>query len=88
MLLKRSSLLHQKIADLGVAYARGWTRLVVIDHFTAHSKKAELTMADIVATVLYNHHPYTLDAFLNMEAWRNISFTRKEYDPCKLDLHT
>ncbi|KAK3173682.1 hypothetical protein OEA41_007014 [Lepraria neglecta] len=67
-----------RITDRGVAYARGWTRLVDIDHFTAHSNKAELIMAEIVATVLYNHHPYTLDAFLNMETRPNFSFTRKD----------
>lgn len=57
---------------------RGHPRVVDLESFTKHSNKQTFTMADIVATILWNHKPESLKAFLDIEP--SFSFVRKEGD--------
>ena len=59
---------------------RGYPRLVDLESFAKESNKQNLTMADIVATVLWNHMPQTLYQFLDFDNRPTFSFVREESD--------
>lgn len=57
---------------------RGWPRIVDLQDFMDESNKQNLTIADIVATVLWKHGPKTLEAFLDFEGHPGFRFDRRE----------
>jgi len=59
---------------------RGYPRVVDLESFTKHSNKQNFTMADIVATILWNHKPESLMAFLDVKTKPSFSFVREEGD--------
>ena len=65
------------------AKSRGYPRVVDLKGFTGASNKQNLTMADVVATVLFNYDPMSLHAFMDMDRYPTFHFIRKESD-CKL----
>lgn len=62
------------------AKSRGFPRVIDLKSFTEASNKQNLTMADVVATVLFNYDPLSLYAFMDMDSYPTFSFIRKEYD--------
>ncbi len=64
---------------------RGYPRVVDLESFTNDSNKQSFTMADIVATILWNYEPQSLRAFLDIENNPSFSFIRKEGDKKKRD---
>lgn len=57
---------------------RGWPRIVDLKDFMDESNKQNLTMADIVATILWKHGPRTLRKFLDFEGRPEFQFNRWE----------
>ncbi|CAD6577448.1 MAG: hypothetical protein ASARMPREDX12_008352 [Alectoria sarmentosa] len=57
---------------------RGWPRVIDLKNFTEASNKQNLTMADVVATVLFNYDPLSLYAFTDMDNYPTFHFIRKE----------
>ena len=59
--------------------SRGYPRVVDLESFTEASNKQNLTMADVVATLLFSYDPLCLHAFMDMDN-PTFHFTRKESD--------
>lgn len=59
---------------------RGYPRVIDLKCFTEASNKQNLTMADVVATVLFNYDPMSLYAFMDMDQFPTFHFIRKESD--------
>ncbi|KAF6226224.1 hypothetical protein HO133_009090 [Letharia lupina] len=59
---------------------RGYPRVIDLKGFTEASNKQNLTMADVVATVLFNYDPLSLYAFMDMDSHPTFHFLRKESD--------
>ena len=59
---------------------RGRPRVVDLRDFTEASNKQNLTLADVVATVLFNYNPSSLHAFMDMDEYPSFHFVRKETD--------
>ena len=59
---------------------RGYPRVIDLKGFTEASNKQNLTMADVVATVLFNYDPLSLHAFMDMDQYPTFHFVRKESD--------
>ena len=59
---------------------RGCPRVIDLKSFTKASNKQNLTMADIVATLLFNYDPLCLSAFMDMKDYSRFHFARKETD--------
>ena len=57
---------------------RGYPRVIDLKNFTESSNKQNLTMADVVATVLFNYDPLSLYAFTDMDNYPTFHFIRKE----------
>ena len=68
-----------KVCNLLTANARrrGWPRVVNLKNFSKESNKQNLTMADIVATILWKHGRSTLEAFLDFEGHSDFYFGRR-----------
>lgn len=64
------------------AKSRGHPRVIDLKSFTEASNKQNLTMADVVATVLFNYDPLSLFAFMDMDLHPTFHFIRQERD-CK-----
>lgn len=62
------------------AKCRGYPRVVDIKSFSEASNKRYFTMADVVATVLFNYDPLSLYAFMDMDQYPTFNFIRKERD--------
>ena len=62
------------------AKSRGYPRVVDLKSFTEASNKQNLTMADVVVTVLFNYDPLSLYAFMDMDEFPTFHFIRKESD--------
>lgn len=62
------------------AKSRGYPRVIDLRGFTEASNKQNLTMADVVATVLFNYDPLSLYAFMDMDQYPTFHFIRKESD--------
>lgn len=62
---------------------RGYPRVVDLQSFGKDSNKQNFTMADVVATVMWNHQPESLKAFFDLETKPAFSFVRKEGDSKK-----
>lgn len=60
--------------------SRGHPRVIELRSFTEESNKQNLTMADVVATVLFNHDPKSLNAFMDMDSFPTFRFLRKQSD--------
>ena len=60
--------------------SRGNPRVIELRSFTEESNKQNLTMADVVATVLFNHDPKSLNAFMDMDSFPTFRFLRKQSD--------
>ena len=60
------------------AKSRGYPRVIDLKSFTEASNKQNLTMADVVATVLFNYDPLSLYAFMDMDTYPTFHFARKE----------
>ncbi len=59
---------------------RGYPRVIDLKGFTKASNKQNLTIADVVATVLFNYDPLSLHAFMDMDQYPTFHFVRKESD--------
>ena len=64
------------------AKSRGPPRVIELKNFSEASNKENLTMADVVATVLFEYDPRSLDAFIDKDNYPTFHFIRKESD-CK-----
>ncbi len=62
------------------AKSRGYPRVIDLKSFTEASNKQNLTMADVVATVLFNYDPLSLHAFMDLDMYPRFRFVRKEHD--------
>ena len=62
------------------AKSRGFPRVIELNDFSKASNKANLTMADVVATVLFEYDPMSLDAFIDKDNYPTFHFIRKESD--------
>lgn len=62
------------------AKSRGYPRVIDLKGFTEASNKQNLTMADVVATVLFNYDPMSLYAFMDMDQYPTFHFIRRESD--------
>lgn len=62
------------------ARSRGRPRVIELRSFTEESNKQNLTMADVVATVLFHHDPKSLNAFMDMDSFPTFRFLRKQSD--------
>ena len=62
------------------AKSRGFPRVIELNDFSEASNKANLTMADVVATVLYEYDPMSLHAFMDQDNYPTFHFIRKESD--------
>ena len=62
------------------AKSRGYPRVIDLKSFTEVSNKQNLTMADVVATVLFNYDPLSLHAFMDLDMYPRFRFVRKEHD--------
>lgn len=62
------------------AKSRGYPRVIDLRTFTEASNKQNLTMADVVATVLFNYDPLSLYAFMDMDEFPTYRFARNESD--------
>lgn len=60
------------------AKSRGYPRVIDLKSFAETSNKQNLTMADVVATVLFNYDPLSLHAFMDMDSFPTFHFARKE----------
>lgn len=60
--------------------SRGHARVIELGSFTEESNKQNLTMADVVATVLFHHDPKSLHAFMDMDSFPTFRFLRKQSD--------
>lgn len=60
------------------AKSRGYPRVIDLKSFSETSNKQSLTMADVVATVLFNYDPLSLHAFMDMDSFPTFHFARKE----------
>ena len=60
------------------AKSRGYPRVIDLRSFTEASNKQNLTMADVVATVLFNYDPLSLHAFMDIDTHPRFNFVRKE----------
>lgn len=60
------------------AKSRGYPRVIDLKSFTEASNKQSLTMADVVATVLFNYDPLSLHAFMDIDTHPRFHFIRKE----------
>ena len=60
--------------------SRGFPRVIELKEFSEASNKENLTMADVVATLLYNYHPRSLEAFIDKDNYPTFRFIRKESD--------
>ena len=60
------------------AKSRGYPRVIDLKSFTETSNKQSLTMADVIATVLFNYDPLSLHAFMDMDSFPTFHFARKE----------
>lgn len=56
----------------------GRAHLINVDSYLQSTGKPDLTMGDIVATILYNYSPGLLDAFFAINHKLEVSFTRNE----------
>ena len=56
----------------------GYPRIVNLDSFTEASNKEDLTMADVVATFLFNYDPLSLDAFMDTDKFPDFELFRSE----------
>jgi len=70
-------LLEKESKLTSAARKHGHPRIVDITAFTEETSKQNFTMADIVATILWNYKPETLKAFLDTEICPKFSFVRK-----------
>lgn len=59
---------------------RGFPRVIELKDFSEASNKENLTMADVVATVLYQYDPRSLAAFIDKDNYPTFHFIRKESD--------
>ena len=59
---------------------RGFPRVIDLKDFSEASNKENLTMADVVATVLYEYDPRSLAAFIDKDNYPTFRFIRKERD--------
>lgn len=73
-LLKKESKLSS------AAHKRGHPRIVNTDTFTNETNKQNFTMADIVATILWNYKFETFKAFFDMEIYPKFRFVRVRKD--------
>lgn len=62
------------------ARMRGYPRVIDLRSFTEESNKQNLTMADVVATVLFNYDPKSLNAFMELGNHPIFRFLRKQSD--------
>lgn len=62
------------------AKSRGLPRVIELRDFSEASNKENLTMADVVATVLFEYDPRSLDAFIDKDNYPTFHFIRKESD--------
>ena len=62
------------------AKCRGLPRVIELKDFSEASNKENLTMADIVATVLFEYDPRSLDALIDKDNYPTFHFIRKESD--------
>ena len=62
------------------AKCRGLPRVIELRDFSEASNKANLTMADVVATVLFEYDPRSLEAFIDKDNYPTFHFIRKESD--------
>ena len=62
------------------AKSRGFPRVIELKDFTEASNKENLTMADVVATVLFEYDPMSLEAFVDKDNYPTFHFIRKESD--------
>ena len=62
------------------AKSRGFPRVTELKDFSEASNKANFTMADVVATVLFEYDPRSLDAFIDKDNYPTFQFIRKEND--------
>ena len=60
------------------AKSRGFPRVIELNDFSEASNKENLTMADVVATVLFEYDPMSLDAFIDKDNYPAFHFIRKE----------
>ena len=58
--------------------SRGYPRVIDLRSFTEASNKQNFTMADVVATLLFNYDPLSLFAFMDMDDFPTYRFTRNE----------
>ncbi|KAL9638625.1 MAG: hypothetical protein Q9164_001432 [Protoblastenia rupestris] len=63
---------------LPASRGRGYPRIVDLEVFDKSTDKQMLTMADIVATILWNHSKTAFDKFLAVNIRPNFSFIRRE----------
>ena len=61
-------------------HTRGYPRIIDLHSFTEASNKEDFTMADVVATFLFNYDPLSLDAFMDMETFSAFGLIRTESD--------
>ena len=59
---------------------RGYPRIINLHSFTEASNKEDLTMADVVATFLFNFDPLSLDAFMDTDKIPAFELIRSESD--------
>ena len=59
---------------------RGYPRIINLHSFTEESNKEDLTMADVVATFLFNYDPLSLDAFMDTDKFPAFELIRSESD--------
>jgi hypothetical protein len=78
-LLKKESKLSS------AAHKRGHPRIVDVSTFTELTNKKNFTMADIVATILWNYKPEALKAFFDVNIYPKFRFARKETEGDKQD---
>ena len=57
---------------------RGHPRVVDLKSFSEASNKQNFTMADVIATVLFNYDPMSLYAFMDTDMFPAFQFVRKE----------
>ena len=62
------------------AKSRGFPRVIELNDFSEASNKANLTMADVVATVLFEYDPTSLAAFIDKDNYPTFHFIRRESD--------
>ena len=73
-------ILFRRIPHTDYGQKRGYPRIVDLDSFTERSNKQDLTMADIVATFLFNYDRSSLDAFMDRDKFPIFNLIRRESD--------